>query len=194
MARQPLTCLGLVSFQPSRLRPLKSWMGFPNSTWLKSGLGGSGGMRLPVNSTRSKTPPVICRCITSLRTSPATVAEKRTASRAPVGGPPTNSGLPTRIFRVNASVPSFNTISKSCRPPPTALYSLFNFPSDSKSVSQPVVPSGCFRAQLPRNGFAAAADFFRPNGFSYQTTLLLVWPAMRTSRSPSASMSMARVS
>ena len=73
-ALQPLICLGLVSSQPSRLRPLNSLKGFPNSTLLKSGFGGIGGIRLPVNGTSSIIPPLTCPCWANLRASPSTFA------------------------------------------------------------------------------------------------------------------------
>jgi VCBS repeat-containing protein len=50
---QPLTACGSVRRQPVRSVPLKSWMGSPYFNWLRSGAGGSGGCRRPLNSVLS---------------------------------------------------------------------------------------------------------------------------------------------
>src|SRR5262249_35246346 len=50
---QPFAARGFVSFHPSRFWPLKSLIGAPNLIFARSGAGGKGGVRLPVNSALS---------------------------------------------------------------------------------------------------------------------------------------------
>ena len=72
---QPFLWPGSVSLHPSRSLPLNRVIGWPNLTLARSGLGGRGGIRLPVNGSRLTPLPSVCgRICVSSRSSPEALA------------------------------------------------------------------------------------------------------------------------